>query len=70
MDQAIPIPRKTFTAFEPVTLPTDASAVSSWTAATLLANVSVYRSFKEKERVLIAEYQKLSKLPPYYVNIL
>ena len=34
------IPRNTLTAFEPVTLPTDASAVSSWIAAVLLAKVS------------------------------
>ena len=36
----MPIPRNTLTAFEPVTLPTDASAVSSWIAAVLLAKVS------------------------------
>lgn len=41
MDQATPIPRKTFTALLPVTLPMDASAYWSWVAATLLANVSV-----------------------------
>lgn len=35
-----PIPRKTLTALEPVTLPMDASAYWSWIAATLLANVS------------------------------
>jgi hypothetical protein len=40
MDHAIPTPRKTLTALEPVTLPTEASAVSSWIAAVLLANVS------------------------------
>ncbi len=39
-DQAMPIPRKTLTALEPVTLPTELSAVSSWMAATLEANVS------------------------------
>ena len=41
MDQAMPIPRKTLTALLPVTLPMDASAYLSWTAATLLANVSI-----------------------------
>lgn len=41
MDQATPIPRKTFTALLPVTFPMDASAYWSWVAATLLANVSV-----------------------------
>ena len=40
MDHAIPTPRKTLTALEPVTLPTEASAVSSSIAAVLLANVS------------------------------
>lgn len=40
MDQATPIPRKTFTALLPVTLPMEASAYWSWVAATLLANVS------------------------------
>ena len=40
---AIPIPKNTFTAFEPVTLPTEASAVSSSIAATLLAKVSMRR---------------------------
>lgn len=35
-----PMPRKTLTALEPVTLPIDASAYWSWIAATLLANVS------------------------------
>merc|ERR1712203_480416 len=38
--QAIPIPRKTLTALEPVTLPTEASAVSSSIAAVLEAEVS------------------------------
>lgn len=40
---AMPMPRNTLTALLPVTLPTDESAYSSWTAATLLANVSVTR---------------------------
>jgi hypothetical protein len=39
-NHARPMPRNTFTAFEPVTLPTDESAYLSCTAATLLANVS------------------------------
>ena len=34
------MPRKTLTPLDPVTLPTEASAYRSWTAATLLANVS------------------------------
>ncbi len=40
MDQASPMPRKTFTALLPVTLPMEASAYLSWMADTLLANVS------------------------------
>lgn len=40
IDQATPIPRKTFTALLPVTLPIEESAYLSLTAATLLANVS------------------------------
>jgi len=40
MVHAIPIPRKTLTALEPVTLPTEASAVSSSIAAVLEAKVS------------------------------
>jgi len=39
-DQASPIPKNTFTEFEPVTLPIDESAVSSFIVATLLAKVS------------------------------
>ena len=39
-DQAMPMPRNTFTAFDPVTLPTEASAYLSWMAATFEANVS------------------------------
>lgn len=46
MDQATPIPRKTFTALLPVTLPIDASAYWSWVAATLLANVSAEKEQK------------------------
>ncbi len=37
---AMPMPRKTFTAFEPVTLPIELSAVESLSAAVLDANVS------------------------------
>ena len=48
--QAIPMPRKTLTAFEPVTLPIDASAYWSPMAATLLANVSA----KKIVRITIA----------------
>lgn len=44
-----PIPRKTLTALEPVTLPMDASAYWSCMAATLLAKVSVQRE-EQKER--------------------
>ena len=40
MVQAIPIPRKTLTALEPVTLPTELSAVSSSIAEVLEAKVS------------------------------
>ena len=40
MVHAIPIPRKTLTALEPVTFPTEASAVSSPMAAVLEAKVS------------------------------
>lgn len=40
MDQATPMPRKTFTALLPVTFPMEASAYWSCVAATLLANVS------------------------------
>ena len=40
MVHAIPIPRKTLTALEPVTLPTELSAVSSSIAAVLEAKVS------------------------------
>lgn len=40
MVHATPMPRKTLTALEPVTLPMEASAYWSWMAATLLANVS------------------------------
>ena len=39
--QAIPIPKKTLTALEPVTLPIEPSAYLSFCAATLLANVSI-----------------------------
>lgn len=39
-DQAMPMPRNTLTAFDPVTLPIDESAYWSFTAATLDANVS------------------------------
>lgn len=55
MDQATPIPRKTFTALLPVTLPMDASAYWSWVAATLLANVSV----EEKEKGSDTQYFKV-----------
>ena len=41
MVHAIPIPRKTLTALEPVTLPTELSAVLSSIAAVLEAKVSV-----------------------------
>jgi hypothetical protein len=41
------IPRKTLTALEPVTLPTEASAVSSSMAATLEAKVSKQRFLLE-----------------------
>ena len=40
IDHAIPIPRNTLTALEPVTLPTELSAVSSSIAAVLEAKVS------------------------------
>ena len=40
IDHAIPIPRKTLTALEPVTFPTELSAVSSSIAAVLEAKVS------------------------------
>lgn len=40
MDQAMPMPRNTLTALEPVTLPTELSAVSSPMAATFEAKVS------------------------------
>ena len=40
MTHGRPRPRKTFTEFEPVTLPTDASAVGSWVAANIEAKVS------------------------------
>merc|ERR1719258_618723 len=40
MSQGRPRPRKTLTEFEPVTLPTELSAVSSWVAALLEAKVS------------------------------
>ena len=46
--QAIPIPRNTLTAFEPVTLPIDESAYLSLMAATLEANVSVCAGEKAK----------------------
>lgn len=36
----MPMPRKTLTVFEPVTLPIEESAVSSLIVATLLAKVS------------------------------
>lgn len=54
MDQATPIPKKTFTALLPVTLPMDASAYWSWVAATLLANVSA----EEKEKGSDTRYFK------------
>lgn len=47
MLHAMPIPRKTFTALLPVTLPTLASAYLSWQAATLLANVSAIKSYAQ-----------------------
>lgn len=50
MDQATPMPRKTFTALLPVTLPMDASAYWSWVAATLLANVSEEEEEKDNEQ--------------------
>ena len=40
MSHGIPIPRKTFTLLDPVTLPMDASALSSASAAALEAKVS------------------------------
>jgi len=49
MVHAIPIPRKTLTALEPVTLPTEASAVSSSIAAVFEANVSRGRSMLRVE---------------------
>lgn len=39
-DHASPMPKKTLTALLPVTLPMEASAYTSWTAAALLAKVS------------------------------
>ena len=48
-DQATPRPRNTFTALEPVTLPMDASAHWSCSAATLLANVSAGRGHRGSE---------------------
>ena len=53
MDHAIPIPRKTLTALEPVTLPTELSAVSSSIAAVLEAKVS---RGEHKVRTLSAAY--------------
>ena len=56
MVHAIPIPKNTFTAFEPVTLPTEASAVSSSMAAVLLAKVSVtIKIFVRHERTALVE---------------
>lgn len=46
---ATPMPRKTLTALEPVTLPMEASAYWSWMAATLLAKVSRCEEGKQKE---------------------
>lgn len=40
MTHGRPRPRKTFTELDPVTLPTDASAFSSWVAASIEAKVS------------------------------
>lgn len=57
MDQATPMPRKTFTALLPVTLPMDASAYWSWVAATLLANVSEEEEEKDNDR--LATYRGL-----------
>ena len=57
IDQAIPIPRKTFTALLPVTFPTDESAYSSLMAATLLANVS------EKKKRYAVQYLSKKQLP-------
>ena len=47
------MPRKTFTALLPVTLPMDASAYWSWVAATLLANVSEEEEEKDNERLAL-----------------
>lgn len=52
MVHATPIPRKTLTALEPVTLPMEASAYWSWMAATLLAKVSE-ENRKRVDEVLI-----------------
>ena len=52
------MPRKTFTALLPVTLPMDASAYWSWVAATLLANVSEEEEKKDNAR--LATYRGLS----------
>ena len=51
---AKPIPKKTFTAFEPVTLPTELSAYLSFIAATLLANVSSFLN----EWMIISHYNQ------------
>lgn len=50
MDQATPMPRKTFTALLPVTFPMEASAYWSCVAATLLANVSAKERWGETLR--------------------
>lgn len=50
MDQATPMPKKTFTALLPVTFPMEASAYWSCVAATLLANVSARGRQRENLR--------------------
>ena len=50
------MPRKTFTALLPVTLPMDASAYWSWVAATLLANVS--EEEEKKRQCAISHLQR------------
>lgn len=62
MVHATPIPRKTFTALLPVTLPTLASAYLSCMAATLLANVSDAGKEIEEEIKSILKSCKVAKL--------
>ena len=68
-DHASPMPKNTLTEFEPVTLPTDESAVSSFIVATLLAKVSMEERYDDIMKSIRRKYLKYIKWN-LYKNIL